>query len=162
MRVRRVAQGRPVIHIGFTGTQDGMTTAQAERVLDLLHNVSSAMPIGFRGHHGLCVGSDIQFDGIARQVPGFFGMTIHPCDIPHKQGQVPLGRLDLVRPIRKPLDRNRAIVAESDIIIATPKEPQMQLRSGTWTTVRYALEARKPVAIVLPDGGVVYDGPPWP
>ena len=146
------------LHIGFTGTQLGMTAAQAERAVDLLTYVDD-----FIGHHGLCVGADLQFDAIARLAPNCRGIVVHPCDIPHKQGRVPLDvTRDAVRPIKKPLVRNRDIVTESDIMVATPKEAQMQLRSGTWTTVRYTLEAGKPVAIILPSGGYVFDGPAWP
>ena len=147
-----------VVHIGFTGTQAGMTDALAERLWDLLRVRE------FIGHHGLCIGADLQFDAIARLVPACRGMVVHPCNLPQKQGRVPLDLLrDAVRPVKKPLVRNRDIVTESTVMVATPKEAQMQLRSGTWTTVRYALEASRPTAIVLPNGGYVFDGPacPW-
>lgn len=151
------------LHLGFTGTQAGMTYAQAERLFDLVRSDPTASSIGFIGHHGLCIGADLQFDAIARLAPNCLGIVVHPCNIPTKQGRVPVDvTRDAVRPVKKPLVRNRDIVTESGIMVATPKEAQRQLRSGTWTTVRYALEAGKPVAIILPDGGCVFDGPAWP
>jgi predicted Rossmann fold nucleotide-binding protein DprA/Smf involved in DNA uptake len=61
-----------------------------------------------------------------------------------------------VRPQRPYLDRNRDIVAASDVLIACPKGPE-QRRSGTWSTVRYARQARLPILIVWPDGEVSDD-----
>ena len=153
-------------HIGFTGTQRGMTRRQYIAVRDFLtRGVYATLPHQrFYAHHGDCVGADAQFHAIAR---GFgddcAGIVIHPCDITAKRARcVAIPPYDVVRPVKKPLDRNRDIVAESDVLIATPKEDHMQIRSGTWTTVRYALEAAKPVAVVLPSGAVVYDGARWP
>jgi bifunctional non-homologous end joining protein LigD len=35
-----------------------------------------------------------------------------------------------------------------------PAEPEEQLRSGTWSTVRFAKKQGKPVFVILPDGTV--------
>jgi hypothetical protein len=146
-----------VIHIGFTGTQDGMTPYQAEKVWMLVRYRY------FYGHHGDCIGADKEFDSIVRAAAGFSGMVIHPCDIESKRAYCTAHYpCDATREVLPPLARNRVIVNESDCIIATPKETSMQLRSGTWTTVRYALEAHRPVAIVFPNGGLVFDGGVWP
>jgi len=40
-------------------------------------------------------------------------------------------------------------------MIATPGEVDEQLRSGTWSTVRFARKQGKPVHVILPDGRVV-------
>ena len=41
------------------------------------------------------------------------------------------------------LTRNRNLVVESDILIALTQNPELeQLRSGTWSTVRYARKYR--------------------
>jgi len=44
------------------------------------------------------------------------------------------------------LSRNRAIVDETEMLIATPAEFTEQQRSGTWSTVRYARACGKKVA----------------
>lgn len=148
---------RPVIDIGFTGTQIGMTAAQAEGVWRLLY------PLVFRGHHGDCIGSDATFDEIARRAPGFRGMSIYPCDIADKRAfcRVDPAR-DVVHPPRAPLTRNDDIVKVSAAMIGAPKSSREELRSGTWATVRRARAAGKPIAIVFPNGAVAYDGAAWP
>jgi hypothetical protein len=50
--------------------------------------------------------------------------------------------------------RNRKIANYSDKLIATPKESTEQLRSGTWTTIRYARLANKIVYIIVPNGDI--------
>lgn len=47
------------------------------------------------------------------------------------------------------------MIAETcDRLLAFPNESWEANRSGTWTTVRYARAAGKPVTLVLPDGTV--------
>jgi len=50
------------------------------------------------------------------------------------------------------LERNRAIVDETDILLAAPLESEEQLRSGTWATVRYARKQHKTVLVIFPNG----------
>lgn len=55
------------------------------------------------------------------------------------------------------MERNRAIVDASDVLIACPYEivePEFG-RSGTWSTIRYALTIPNfPVVIIWPNGRV--------
>jgi hypothetical protein len=112
----------------------------------------------FIGHHGLCIGADVQFDGLARAALGFEHMVIHPMAYAGpKRGSVALGPGDLTLPECPPLVRNAHIAGCCDVLLATPKEDHMVVRSGTWTTVRYALSNLKPVFIVIPSGLVI----PW-
>lgn len=140
-------------HIGFTGTQQGMTPEQASSLQAFL----ASRPHNFIGHHGLCVGADEQFDGIARAALNFEWMELHPCNLAHMQFRPPQAPRDVWHPMLGPLQRNEVIVKMCDLLIATPKEAAMQLRSGTWTTVRYAVKAGKPVHVILPNGAIV----PW-
>lgn len=50
------------------------------------------------------------------------------------------------------LERNRAIVDYTDIMVAAPKGFREEVRSGTWYTVRYARKIGKRCIIVHPDG----------
>ena len=141
----------PVIDIGFTGTQKGMSSQQASAVANFLGQYQR-----FVGHHGLCIGADEQFDGLARAALGFDHMVIHPGAVyTTKRATVPIWPRDLMRPVLDPLIRNRTIAQECDVLLATPKEDHMVLRSGTWSTVRYALELAKPVFVVIPNGAVI-------
>lgn len=144
------------LHIGFTGTQHGMTDVQAERVAALVQHRD------FYAHHGCCVGADEQFDMIVRLAKNFRGVVHHPCDPPDKQMTIRPDLLrDAVRPIRKPLVRNMDIVIESHVMIGAPREMRPQRRSGTWTTIGYAREAKKPMWIVFPNGSMISDGDGW-
>ncbi len=139
-------------HIGFTGTQEGMTGEQQSSLASLL---AGLVPKRFIGHHGDCIGADAQFDRIARAALSFEWMVIHPTTF--KRANCTVGPRDIVNPAYGPLQRNEHIVAQSSVLVATPKEDSMQLRSGTWTTVRYAIKAQKPVLVILPNGAIV----PW-
>ncbi len=140
-------------NIGFTGTQNGMTPAQAVGVAQFLGQHSR-----FVGHHGVCIGADVHFDGLARAALGFDHMIMYPMKFAGpKRGLVPASPGDIMLPERPPLVRNEDIAKACDVLLATPKEDHMVLRSGTWTTVRYALALHKPVFIVIPNGAVI----PW-
>jgi len=65
-------------------------------------------------------------------------------------------------PVKPYLDRNDDIVNESELIVACPAGPEA-LRSGTWSTVRYArgqIKAGKLKAlfIIMPDGTLTMEG----
>lgn len=136
--------------VGFTGTQKGMTAAQ-------LHNVEAQLR-AWRGQvlygvHGACVGADDQFDQmlVALGLP----RVIRPCTITHMR--VPCERQGIVLKLydaAPPLDRNKDIVYESDIVLVTPKTMEEELRSGTWATFRYARKLKRHTMIFWPDGSI--------
>lgn len=145
-----------MIHIGFTGTQNGMTPIQCQHVY---HIILSTMG-DFIAHHGDCTGADAQFDSIVKCFGRCRGIVYHIPDNDSKRAfcmkNVPPHLSDVRQP--KPyLERNKDIVNECLFLIATPKEEAMQVRSGTWSTYRYAAEQKKPRHLVLPNGGVVSD-----
>lgn len=148
--------------IGFTGTQAGMTSEQKmkfTRVLDkLIHNAPiDTLYHELEFHHGDCIGADAEAGEIADNRDFF--IAVHPPTNKSKRAFVDFDMEFAARPY---LDRDHDIVDATDILIATPKEADEQVRSGTWATVRYALKSRpriKPVIIILPDGTVVeYSG----
>jgi predicted Rossmann fold nucleotide-binding protein DprA/Smf involved in DNA uptake len=56
---------------------------------------------------------------------------------------------------KKPfLERNKDIVLETASLIAAPDATEEQMRSGTWSTVRFPRKLGKPVFLILPDGTV--------
>ncbi len=81
-------------------------------------------------------------------------MTIHPPS--NDRVRAWKGSPDIRAPKRY-LTRNKDIVRETDILIAAPAEIEEQIRSGTWSTVRYARKLGKPVFVILPDGTVHVD-----
>lgn len=105
-------------------------------------------------HHGDCVGVDADAHFIAneRGVP----LVVHP---PLNKRYRAYCNSDTINAPREYLERNREICKESDFLIGFPKEYKPRTRSGTWYTIRYALNwpATKHVGVVFPDGSVRSD-----
>ena len=135
-----------MIDIGFTGTQEGMDQNQLKIfgyfMAGLYHHHFSEV----RFHHGCCIGSDYDAALLARNL-GFFIIGHPPINTIKMQDPV---IADELRPPREYLDRNMNIVTECSLLIATPKTNAEELRSGTWTTIRYARKQDKPIQYILP------------
>ena len=50
------------------------------------------------------------------------------------------------------LQRNKDVVDSSDTLVAFPRTYEEQLRSGTWSTIRYARKKNKTIVIIYPNG----------
>jgi hypothetical protein len=128
--------------LGFTGTRHGMTEAQ--------HAETKRRLVGAEKlHHGDCIGSDEQ----AHEIAGELG--IYRISHPPKDSR--LRAFCDAEEVREPKDylpRDYDIVDESQELIATPSTFHEVLRSGTWTTIRYATQQGKPLTIIFPDGSV--------
>lgn len=139
-------------HVGFTGTQLGMTSLQIEEVDALLLDdlVTSI------AHHGDCIGADEQFHRLAR----LSGMTVHghPPINPSKRA---FCDFDSIEEEKEYIPRNHDIVDAVDWLIAAPAEFREQLRSGTWATIRYARQSNRPGFTVWPDGKVTDINEPY-
>lgn len=132
--------------LGFTGTRDGLTCEQHAALLALL----KGMPVITEFHYGCCVGADEEA----------FDITFELEPTPKTIGHPPTSKKLMsrwkdhcteLRTAEPYLIRNRRIVDETEKLIACPKGDE-ELRSGTWSTIRYARKCRKPVVIVWSDG----------
>ena len=138
--------------IGFSGTRHGMTMPQK---MEMANQLIGLKPEKFI--HGDCIGADQQAHSI---VDGAV------CEIIIRPGRLPAGnnikqancasfpsisRVILLDP-EDLLDRNLGIVKYSDAMIITPREMTEQNSGGTWMTYRMAINARKPIFLILPDG----------
>jgi hypothetical protein len=132
--------------LSFTGTQTGMTNHQKITVVYLISQLEKNIE---SYHHGSCIGADAEFHEILEKAGYWDLIEIHPCDLKSKQAKC---KAPIVHKVKPPLDRNKDIVNASDILIATPKEFNEVLRSGTWATIRYAKKLGKVVFLVLPNG----------
>ncbi len=133
-------------HVGFTGTQRGMTPWQRSALETLLQDLNAT-----DFHHGDCCGADEE----AHEVATLVGCRIylHPPIIEAKRAHCNLrAGVDLCYQAKPYLDRNKDIVNTTECLIATPGESKEQLRSGTWSTVRYARKRGKFISIILPNG----------
>jgi len=98
-------------------------------------------------HHGDCIGADADFHQLSRSEN--IRVVIHP---PVKDVNRAFCNGDVVLPPKPYITRDDDIIDAVDVMIATPKEYNMILRSGTWTTVRHARKKGKTVFVILPDG----------
>lgn len=131
--------------LGFTGTREGMTPDQKIAVRRwCARNAPKTL------HHGCCIGADEDIVTILADSAVVIG---HPPSDGELQSKYATGMSELLENPAEYLSRNQAIVKACDTLLATPKGPE-ELRSGTWSTIRYARRKVKTVVIVWPDGRV--------
>lgn len=128
------------MHIGFTGTQKGMTVKQLEDLKVILSELNLTDTI----HHGDCIGADAELHKLCSNM--IVPVILHPPTDPSKRAFCS-GICLLPKPY---LTRNKDIVNSSDYLIAAPNTAKETLRSGTWSTIRYARKLGKRVVILQP------------
>jgi len=131
------------MNIGFTGTRRGMSLEQRAAVRALLNKIRPESL-----HHGDAIGADAEAHAIAAEL----GITIvvHPGPAENQRAFTTGGEVRLPAAY---MVRNRAIVDETDALIAVPIDLETEAsRSGTWRTVRYARRTGKLVHVIWPDG----------
>lgn len=127
--------------IGFTGTRQGMTRLQGQALKDMLCDAEGEF------HHGDCLGADHEAHDIATE--------LHLFTVAHPPSDTRLRAFTVANRIMEPLpylERNRNIVRATDLLIAAPREMQEEIRSGTWSTVRYARSCGRRIWLFFPDG----------
>ncbi len=130
------------LNVGFTGTRAGMTKLQRETLERALFKCAKTFT------HGCCVGSDAQ----AHESAWCLSIDVRkrPSDRRDQRAKCKGGRY-VAKPA-PPLVRNKLIVRDSDILMATPRGFAEEQRSGTWMTIRYARKSGVIVLIIWPDG----------
>jgi len=128
--------------IGFTGTRRGMTNKQKDKVRELLKGCSEF-------HHGCCIGADKEAGDIA-VILGIEIILHPPLD---KKNMAPCTGKEVREP-KSYFVRDHCIVDETDFLIGISKGFVEELRSGTWSTIRYARKKGKKIIIVWPDGTI--------
>jgi len=139
--------------IGFTGTQKGLARSQYEALFRVLHGYSWAEEREF--HHGNCVGGDESSHYIAGILK--FKRVLHRPLSGRKEARCSfhLEPVDVLMPRKDYLERNKNIVNATEVLVACPKEEDGEtLRSGTWSTVRYARSLKRKIVIIRPSGKV--------
>lgn len=133
--------------VGFTGTRAGMAGMQAREALKLLVELAPE-----EIHHGDCVGADEEVHGL---VVAVWPVVLHPPS--NRVMRAFCAGAEATREPLPYLERNRAIVDETDLLVAGPgttKMPKGDQTGGTWYTVRYAIRVGRPVLVVWRDGQV--------
>lgn len=132
--------------IGFTGTQIGLSPRQKDT---LKYVLSKLFVVDHSFRHGDCIGADAEAHQIALSLG--FKIIIHPPIVQNKRA---FCREADILPEKEYLDRNKDIVKYSKILIACPKMLQEEVRSGTWSTVRYARKFNKDIIVIYFDGTI--------
>jgi hypothetical protein len=133
--------------IGFTGTRQGLTRLQSLALAAVLTEYSEIREC----HHGDAVGADEAFHALAIHLR--WRVILHPgCPEGHRDRSKVNG--EACRQVKPPLERNRDIVDECEVLVACPGGMAEEKRSGTWATIRAARKERRPIVLVWPDGTV--------
>lgn len=123
--------------VGFTGTNKGASTVQLAVVEEKLKFL---LEEGFdEFHHGACIGADEQAAKLAKELG--FRVVAHPGLASDPKNLMYRSEWDGSHETReaKPfIERDHDIVDETEMMLATPLTYEEKIRSGTWTTVRYA------------------------
>jgi len=139
-----------MIAVSFTGTRDGLTEKQSQVLFDLLYSLHI-----HEFHHGDCIGSDSQAHSLVNKLiikyKKDIKTIIHP---PSYDKYRAYEKGDVILKPKSYLDRNKDIVDRGELLIATPSGKE-KLRSGTWSTIRYARKKNKSIYIIFPDGKII-------
>lgn len=136
-----------VYHLGVTATRYGLSDFQRDHAKQrFVHLLGEWDEIEF--HHGKCVGGDEETLLIAKSLGPRVRTWAHPAIVrPNMVSQV---TSDVELPAKPPLERNVDIVNAIDELLAYPGQEHEVLRSGTWSTIRYARKAERLHAVILP------------
>jgi len=129
------------MHVGFTGTRQGMSVAQMNKLVKFLSNLEGDEQHFF--HHGDCKGADAGAHLLATQ-EGYM-TVVHPPEDDYYRA---FCKGDDIRNTKPYIQRNHDIVNECDILIVAPHTNNEETRSGTWATYRFAKKMGKPTLIM--------------
>ena len=136
------------MHLGVTGTRKGMNETQFNILKEFLLEDCVTKYL----HQGDCIGVDNQFTLMVKDILPQVKIVEHP---PIKKRNRAFGPYDITNTPKEYLERDKDIVNESDYLYAVPNSEEI-IRSGTWTTVRYA-RGKIPITIVMPSGKIIYE-----
>lgn len=130
--------------LGFTGSRHQLTEPQEDATARLLYALRGTSDTQ-RFHHG----DNKVADCAAGRFALLFGYRVvaHPPSDPTHRGY---GEYHEIWPEKPYLERNKDVVNESMVLIAAPDGPE-HLRSGTWSTIRFAIRHRQIVIVIRPD-----------
>jgi hypothetical protein len=138
--------------ISFTGTQKGMTSYQKMSFLKVIQFLKTKRNIT-QFNHGDCIGADTD----AHEVVSKYDIPIHIYPGVDKRGASPKRAFCIngtIHQSQEYLIRNKKMVDLCNVLIACPAESTEQLRSGTWSTIRYAKTIKTSIVTIYPDGTI--------
>jgi hypothetical protein len=137
---------KPRRTLGFTGSRHGMTNEQRKAFIELICGLTVV-----EFHHGDCKGADAQAHAVIRQYASGARIVGHP---PIDDRWRAFCKCDELLPCYEYLQRNRHIVGDVQAVVGTPSGPPSTRGSGTWYTLRYAIEQGVQTFVIQPNGGM--------
>lgn len=128
--------------LGITGTRHGISLNQYKKLIEFLKN-NKIIEL----HHGDCLGADAQAHFLTRFLQPSCKIIVHP---PIKKDWRAWCKGDIIKEELDYIVRDRDIVDSVDFLIGCPKTKKEELRSGTWTTLRYAKRINRKHLILDP------------
>lgn len=135
--------------VGVTARRDGLSTAQRNPVGYELHALGPSIVV-----HGDCLGGDYDVDCICIELG--IPRGVRPCTLEDMRAHCERRGARVLAEPKPPMQRNRDIVADVDVLIGCPpNDVPLKRGSGTWATIRYGRrKAGMLVVVVFPDGRV--------
>jgi len=115
--------------VGFTGTRKGMSQSQKEQFVLKLFELGIT-----EFHHGDCIGADADAHDIVREFFPHVKIIIHPPEKTHTRAFKTGDFYHITKPY---IVRDKDIVNDTEYLVGSPHGSEI-IRSGTWTTIRYA------------------------
>lgn len=143
--------------VGFTGTRQPLPEAQRLALAMLIRILFGKSYRRFC--MGCCVGADACAARLAKETKFF--LIGRPGHIAALTDQPALALCDELHPAEDNMARNEKIVADCSVLVGCPSAPEdaaESRRSGTWATIRRGLKAKRPIALVWPDGNLTTEG----
>ena len=134
--------------VSFTGTRLGMNSVQKQLFTKIIGELGAT-----EFYHGDCVGADADAHKIVVATKQDISVKKRPCNIDSQRAFTTEG--ECIADPEPPLVRNKKIVDDGEILVAIPGGQFEEIRSGTWSTVRYAKKNQKPIIIIWPNGHVL-------
>ena len=138
--------------IGFTGSRQMPTLPQRGELEDLFKFLNGEHQGQVRLLHGACVGCGT----VAAEYAVRLGWHIVAYPANNVNPSLVSSRVKAISTVIMPpepaLKRNRIIVDECDMMVATPKQKFESDRGGTWVTIRYMRRVGRKSVIIWPDG----------
>ena len=135
---------RESVHLGMTGTRDGMTKEAKVSFCKFLEGQEIT-----EGHHGDCKGADTDFHSELEKRK--IRIVVHPPTNSKARSFCKGAKICKPKPY---LVRNCTIVEATEMLVAFPPTKKEILRSGTWSTIRYAKKKRRKIIIFHKEGSV--------
>ena len=130
--------------VSFTGTRQGMSAWQKQQLEQFFADHRGEISVFV---HGACMGADVEAHYLARRI---LGKSIFIAVFPSTaKTRVHVQGTGHVADPKPPLERNKDIVdCGCGLLLAAPLQMSEVLRSGTWSTIRYARKRHVPVQIL--------------